>query len=219
MPSDINHIADIRRDYCRAALDEAAAGDDPLIFFRKWFEEAERAQIDEVNAMTLTTVDTLGQPHARIVLLKGLDEKGFVFFTNYNSAKGKDLAGHPQAALLFFWKDLERQVRIEGVAEKISAAESDAYFFSRPPESRIGAWASPQSEIIESRSVLEENEQKYRGQFPDNNHIPRPEHWGGFRIIPTRIEFWQGRSSRLHDRIVFLRKDTAAAWERYRLAP
>ncbi len=219
MPSDTNHIADIRRDYCRAALDEAAAGDDPLIFFRKWFGEAERAQIDEVNAMTLATVDTAGQPHARIVLLKGLDEKGFVFFTNYNSAKGKDLAGHPQAALLFFWKDLERQVRVEGIAEKISAAESDAYFFSRPPESRIGAWASPQSEIIESRSVLEENEQKYRGQFPDDNHIPRPEHWGGFRIIPTRIEFWQGRSSRLHDRIVFLRKDTTAVWERYRLAP
>lgn len=190
-----------------------------MIFFRRWFEEAETAQVEEVNAMTLATVDAAGLPHARIVLLKGLDEKGFVFFTNYNSAKGRDLITHPQAALLFFWKDLERQVRVEGAAEMISAAESDAYFFSRPPESRIGAWASPQSQIIATRSILEENERKYREQFPDNDHIPRPEHWGGFRVIPSRIEFWQGRSSRLHDRIVFSRDTESAPWNRHRLAP
>ncbi len=219
MPFHTGHIADIRSDYRQAVLDEAATGSDPLIFFRRWFGEAEAARIDEVNAMTLATVDAGGQPHARIVLLKGLDEKGFVFFTNYNSAKGRDLVAQPRAALVFFWKELERQVRIEGYAEKIASSGSDEYFFSRPPESRIGAWASPQSEIIKDRSVLEENERRYRVQFPDDHSIPRPDHWGGFRIVPHRIEFWQGRSSRLHDRIVFSREEGSALWARFRLAP
>jgi len=194
LSSTSSHIADIRKDYRLAALDESVAGQEPLSFFRHWFDEAEKAQIDEVNAMTLATVDEHGYPHARIVLLKGLDE-GFVFFTNYDSAKGRQLATRPSVAVVFFWKELERQVRIEGVVEKTAITESDAYFNSRPTGSRIGAWASPQSAPI-----------------------PRPEHWGGYRILPQRIEFWQGRSNRLHDRIVF-EKEGQSSWSKYRLAP
>ncbi len=209
-------IADIRQDYLKAALDEASAGDDPLMFFHHWFSEAHTAGISEVNAMTLATVNAEGKPHARIVLLKGVDETGFVFFTNYLSAKGHDLAQAPQAALVFFWKELERQVRIEGYAEKVTAEESDAYFHSRPEGSRLGAWSSPQSQVIESRSVIEENLARYSEQF-NGTAIPRPEHWGGYRIVPQHIEFWQGRSSRLHDRIVFERAN--GNWKKYRLAP
>src|ERR1044072_2262656 len=155
-----------------------------------------------MNAIALATTGYNGQPHARIVLLKGIDEKGFLFFTNYLSSKGKDLAAHPAAALVFFWKELERQVRIEGITEKVSAEESDYYFQSRPEGSRISAWASPQSSVIERRSVLDENIEKRSVQFKDGN-IPRPEHWGGYRVIPRLFEFWQGRSNRLHDRIIF----------------
>jgi pyridoxamine 5'-phosphate oxidase len=173
-------IADIRQDYLKAALDEASAGDDPLVFFHHWFNEAQAAGISEVNAMTLATVNAHGKPHARIVLLKGLDETGFVFYTNYLSAKGGDLAQSRDAALVFFWKELERQVRIEGYAEKVSAEESDAYFNSRPAGSRLGAWSSPQSRVIESRNVIEENLAKYSQQF-DGAIIPRPEHWGGLQ--------------------------------------
>lgn len=218
MPAASAHIADIRKDYRRAALDEAAAGSDPIIFFEKWFREAVTADAAEANAMTLATVGPDGLPHARTVLLKGLDERGFVFFTNYNSNKGGELNAHPQAALVFFWKELERQVRVEGAVEKVTDAESDAYFHSRPAESRIGAWASPQSQVIADRAALEEQERSYRERFAAGD-IPRPPHWGGFRVIPLRVEFWQGRSSRLHDRILFTRTGESAAWQQSRLAP
>ena len=216
MSSTSSHIADIRKDYRLAALDESVAGQEPLSFFRHWFDEAEKAQIDEVNAMTLATVDEHGYPHARIVLLKGLDE-GFVFFTNYDSAKGRQLATRPSVAVVFFWKELERQVRIEGVVEKTAITESDAYFNSRPTGSRIGAWASPQSAVIPNRQILEELSLQYETEF-QGVPIPRPEHWGGYRILPQRIEFWQGRSNRLHDRIVF-EKEGQSSWSKYRLAP
>ena len=211
------NIADIRKDYQMAALDEAIVGDDPLIFFGRWFAEAEAAQITEVNAMTLATVDSDFKPHARIVLLKGLDDTGFVFFTNYNSSKGKELTKHPSAALVFFWKELERQVRIEGTIEKISDQENDKYFHSRPAGSRIGAWASPQSQVIDDRSILDENYNMYTAQFA-GGPIPRPAHWGGYKLIPQQIEFWQGRSSRMHDRILFVRNEDNT-WQKNRLAP
>lgn len=211
------NIADIRQDYMLAALDEETAGHDPLAFFSRWFSEAEQAQITEVNAMTLATVDANMQPHARIVLLKGLDNDGFVFFTNYDSAKGLEIAANPHVALVFFWKELERQVRIEGFIEKIAEAESNAYFQSRPAGSRIGAWASPQSRRIEHRNILDLNYARYAGEF-SNIEIPRPAHWGGYRVLPRHIEFWQGRSSRMHDRIVFDRSDNGS-WDRGRLAP
>ena len=200
-----------------AALDEEHVGTEPLAFFRKWFAEAEAAEITEINAMTLATVDAQMQPHARIVLLKGLDAQGFVFFTNYHSAKGLEIAENPQAALVFFWKELERQVRIEGRIEKIEEADSTAYFRSRPEASRIGAWASPQSRKITHRNELDMNYARYEQEF-SSIEIPRPEHWGGYRILPHNIEFWQGRASRMHDRILFEKND-AGAWLRHRLAP
>lgn len=209
-------IAAIRKDYQLAALDEVHVGDDPLSFFAKWFQEARASQVNEVNAMTLATVDANGKPHARIVLLKGLDAEGFVFFTNYNSAKGSDLLTHPFAALVFFWPELERQVRVEGKVEKVTGAESDTYFQSRPDGSKLGAWASPQSQKIEDRDILDASYKKYLTEFTGSD-IPRPDHWGGYRIIPEKIEFWQGRSSRMHDRIVFSRSD--AGWAKFRLAP
>ncbi len=212
------HLADLRKDYRLAELDEATAGTDPIAFFGRWFSEAERAAIDEVNAMTLATVDNDGKPHARIVLLKGLDELGFSFFTNYESAKGHQLDGRPYAALVFFWKELERQVRIEGAVEQLSAKESDEYFNSRPRGSRIGAWASPQSSVIADRRILEERVTHVSEQYP-GDEVPRPSFWGGYRVLPMRIEFWQGRSSRLHDRIVFRRNGLEESWERERLAP
>lgn len=211
------NIADIRREYMLQELDEATAGDDPLIFFKKWFAEAEAAAITEINSMTLATADTGGLPHARIVLLKGLDQDGFVFYTNYDSAKGKELVTNPFAALVFFWKELERQVRIEGVVEKVKEEESDIYFQSRPEGSRIGAWASPQSREITHRNILDINYSKYQQEF-SNIEIPRPPHWGGYRVLPNHIEFWQGRASRMHDRIVFT-KNGPNHWDRSRLAP
>jgi pyridoxamine 5'-phosphate oxidase len=210
------HIADIRVEYKLAALDEQTAGEDPLLFFQRWFQEAEASHIAEVNAMTLATVDDHHRPHARIVLLKGLDAQGFLFYTNYHSAKGRQIAANAGAALVFFWKELERQVRIEGIMEKTSDAESDAYFLSRPYGSRIGAWASPQSSVIENREVLDDNYQHYAQQYADGN-VARPPHWGGYRLLPDYIEFWQGRTSRMHDRIAFIK--TAAGWDRHRLAP
>lgn len=211
------NIADIRQDYMLAALDEETAGSDPVAFFSRWFTEAEAAQITEINAMTLATVGSDNYPHARIVLLKGLDDQGFVFFTNYDSNKGNELTANPHAALVFFWKELERQVRIEGVIEKVSASDSDIYFNSRPAASRIGAWSSPQSREITHRNILDLNYEKYTAEFSDID-IPRPAHWGGYRLIPTRIEFWQGRSSRMHDRILFV-KQGGGSWQRSRLAP
>lgn len=212
------HLADIRRDYCLAALDEQTAGDNPFTFFSKWLNEVEHAQLDELNAMTLATTDSNGHPHARIVLLKGLDERGFLFFTNYESAKGHQLASTGRAALLFFWKELERQVRIEGMVEQLSPEESDAYFASRPRGSRIGAWASPQSSVIADRKILEERVTHFDQLYP-GEAVPRPSYWGGYRVLPLRIEFWQGRSSRLHDRLCFHRENLQAGWERERLAP
>jgi pyridoxamine 5'-phosphate oxidase len=211
------NIADIRRDYRLAALDEDIAGRDPISFFRNWFTEAETAQITEINAMTLATVDAGSMPHARIVLLKGLDDRGFVFFTNYDSAKGREINVVPQVALVFFWKELERQVRIEGYIEKIKPEESDTYFKSRPQSSRIGAWASPQSHKIPDRNVLDLSYAKYEEEF-SNMDIPRPPHWGGYRVMPNHIEFWQGRTSRMHDRILFSKNETGN-WDRARLAP
>lgn len=211
------NIAAIRKDYQLAALDEQTVGDDPLSFFGKWLAEAEAAQISEVNAMTLATVDAHNKPHARIVLLKGLDENGFIFFTNYQSAKGLQLAAQPFASMVFFWKELERQVRIEGNMEKLSDKENDTYFHSRPEGSRIGAWASPQSHVIANRSILDENYAAFTQKFV-GGAIPRPAHWGGYKLIPNHFEFWQGRSNRLHDRITFSLQDPNT-WIKQRLAP
>lgn len=211
------HIADIRKDYIQASLDESAVGNDPMAFFQRWFDEAITANVQEPNAMTLATVDAMSRPHARIVLLKGVDDGLFTFFTNYDSDKGKELAANHNAALVFFWPELERQVRIEGTIAKASAAESDTYFQSRPASSRLGAWASPQSHIISDRSVIEQEQVKLAQKYPENN-IPRPEHWGGYQLSATRIEFWQGRASRLHDRICFEQK-ASGIWDKFRLAP
>ena len=215
--SESRDIADIRTDYTLAALDEATAGDDPILFFRKWFKEAEAAHITEVNAMTLATVDATAAPHARIVLLKAVDERGFTFFTNYDSAKGTEMSANPNVALMFFWKELERQVRIEGTIERVSNQESDTYFHSRPVGSRVGAWASTQSQPIPDRHILDANYKEYELKFAGKD-IPRPEHWGGYRVLPVGVEFWQGRASRMHDRILFS-KDDKGKWGKSRLAP
>lgn len=209
-------LADLRRDYTRDGLLESQAPEEPLSLFAIWFEQAVEIETTEANAMMLATVDADGQPHLRTLLLKGLDDRGFVFFTNYQSAKGQQLQAHPHAAMTFWWHDLERQVRIEGVVERISAEESDAYYQSRPLGSRLGAWASPQSQVIASRDVLEANLEQLQQQYADQPP-ERPPHWGGFRLRPALIEFWQGRSSRLHDRLNYRLVD--AAWVRERLAP
>ena len=208
--------ADIRKDYMRESLSEGDVEKDPFLQFGRWWNEAINAEIDEVNAMTLATATSSGKPSARIVLLKGYDDKGFVFFTNYMSRKGQEIAQNGQATLLFFWKELERQIRIEGTIEKVPPAESDEYFYSRPEGSRIGAWSSPQSQVIKDRTVIEENVKQYTEKFA-NGHIPRPEHWGGYRVIPEHIEFWQGRPSRLHDRILYTLD--GSSWKLERLAP
>jgi pyridoxamine 5'-phosphate oxidase len=211
------NIADLREDYRLKSLDFTDVTSDPLLQFDTWFQEAVTAQILEPNAMTLATVSD-GKPSARVVLLKGLNTEGFVFFTNYNSRKGMELAENPHAALCFNWLDLQRQVRIEGMVQKISAADSDAYFQSRPFGSRIGAWASPQSQIIENRSILEENLAELTEKYKNTEGVSRPPHWGGYVLSPNLIEFWQGRSSRLHDRICY-KKTENGAWEMVRLAP
>lgn len=211
-------LADMRRDYTRDGLNEANAPDDPFNLFRQWFDEAvQTEQLPvEPNAMMLATVDDLGRPHCRVLLLKALDERGFSFFSNYESDKAKQLETNPMAAMTFFWPTLERQVRIEGRVERLEAPESDAYYQVRPLGSRLGAWASPQSRVIRDRAELErrlaETEQRFLDQPP-----PRPPHWGGYRLLPERIEFWQGRPSRLHDRLNYLR--IANSWQRERLAP
>ncbi len=211
-------IADIRRDYKLKSLEETAMAENPFDQFTIWWEEAIGSNIDEVNAMTLATVNSEGKPSARTVLLKGYTGEGFIFFTNYNSAKGQDILVNPNVALLFFWKELERQIRIEGMVEKISPAESDAYFNSRPVGSRLGAWASPQSEIIPSRQFLEDSFEQITAQYPDAAKLERPLNWGGYIVKPSRLEFWQGRSSRLHDRIVYT-QHKSSGWKRDRLAP
>ena len=208
-------IADLRKSYERAELDETASRADPLQQFEQWLSEAIAAQVPEPNAMTLATVGPDLRPSTRVVLVKGFDAQGIVWYTNYDSRKGRQLAGNPFAALQFHWVELERVVRIEGRVEKVRDAESDAYFKSRPLDSRIGAWASPQSQVISGRSVLVANAAKYGAQFL--LQPPRPPHWGGFRLVPDTWEFWQGRKSRLHDRLRY-RMDQGQ-WQRERLAP
>lgn len=213
------HLDQIRTDYQLASLSIEEVGEAPLPFLEKWLLEVEHSQITEVNAMTVCTADKEGRPHARMALLKGLEPDGLVFFTNYNSRKGLDLSENNQIALLFFWKELERQVRVEGIAEKIDATASDEYFHSRPRASQIGAIASPQSEEIADRNVIEEQVKNLEAQY-ENQIIPRPDNWGGYRVKPIRMEFWQGRASRLHDRIVFEREHlNTSAWRKFRLAP
>ena len=208
-------IAALRKSYERAELNETDSAADPLAQFERWLTEAIAAQVPEPNAMTLATVGSDLRPSTRIVLIKGYDARGIVWYTNYQSRKGRELAGNPQAALQFHWVELERVVRIEGRVEQVDPAESDAYFNSRPLDSRIGAWASPQSEVIASRTELITAATRYAAQYLLKP--PRPPHWGGYRLVPDRWEFWQGRKSRLHDRLRYRREQDA--WLRERLAP
>ena len=209
------NIADLRKSYEKAELSEAASASDPLKQFERWLNEAIQSEVPEPNAMTVATVASNMRPSTRVVLIKGYDERGIVWYTNYNSRKGQELAGNPFAALQFHWVELERVVRIEGRMEKISEADSDAYFHSRPLDSRIGAWASPQSQVIDGRTVLVTNAAKYAAQFMLNP--PRPPHWGGYRLVPDELQFWQGRKSRLHDRLRY--RFNEGDWIRERLAP
>ena len=210
------NIADLRKSYEKAELSESASHADPLKQFDQWLTEAIHSEVPEPNAMTVATVGADLRPTTRVVLIKGYDERGIVWYTNYHSQKGRQLAGNPYAALQFHWVELERVVRIEGRVEKVSEAESDTYFHSRPLDSRIGAWASPQSEVIESRTVLVTNAAKYGAQFL--LHPPRPPHWGGYRLKPDTWQFWQGRKSRLHDRLRYTLQGDGG-WLRERLAP
>ena len=216
MSALITDPSQLRVDYKRAALSERDAASDPFELFTRWFDEAVAAAIPEPNAMTLATVDGAGRPAARIVLMKGIDARGVVFHTNYDSRKGRDLAGNPRAALLFFWVELERQVRIDGTAERVSAEDSDAYFAARPRGSQISAWASPQSAPVADRAWLEARFAECEARFA-SGAVPRPPNWGGVRVVPDRFEFWQGRESRLHDRLVWSRDGDG--WTIGRLAP
>jgi pyridoxamine 5'-phosphate oxidase len=211
----MDSIAQLRKNYTFGQLSETEVPRDPLPLFQLWFDQAIQAQCPEPNSMALATADQAGNPSVRIVLLKGADQSGFTFFTNYQSQKGRELALRPQAALLFHWHELERQIRIKGIVERVSPTESDEYFHSRPVASRLGAWASLQSSSIPNRAFLEEAEKRFQAEFGDTP--PRPEHWGGYRLQPTEIEFWQGRPSRLHDRIHY--KLEGSSWKIERLAP
>jgi pyridoxamine 5'-phosphate oxidase len=215
-PAIGERVADLRKDYGQARLDESDVADDPIVQFTRWFEEALKAEVNEPNAMSLATVGPDGRPTSRIVLVKQFDERGFTWYTNYASQKGKQLESKPFAALLFFWSELERQVRIEGRVERTSADESDKYFNSRPLKSRLSAIASEQSEPIANRAALEQHYEEVARQYGETP--PRPQHWGGFRLVPERIEFWQGRRSRFHDRIVYTRQEDGH-WTRQRLQP
>jgi pyridoxamine 5'-phosphate oxidase len=213
----MDKIADIRKEYKMQGLDEKDVQQDPIKQFEKWWHDVSGSKVEEANAMTLATATKNGKPSARIVLLKGFTHEGFVFFTNYESHKGIELSENPQVSLVFFWKELERQVRIEGIAQRTSVDESDTYFNSRPEGSKIGAWASPQSKVIASRKIIEDNvaavEKKFTGAT-----IQRPAHWGGYIVKPQLIEFWQGRPSRLHDRIQYTKPENGN-WKIERLAP
>ena len=209
-------LAAIRRDYALATLSERDVNADPIRQFERWFADAASAQVPEPNAMTLATASRDGVPSARIVLLKGVDATGFVFYTDYRSRKAAELAENPLAALTFLWKEIERQVRITGAVSRVTPAESEAYFRTRPPGSRLGAWASRQSSVIASRDELDERLREVAARFPDGD-VPLPPHWGGFRVVPDEIEFWQGRPDRLHDRLLFRRQESK--WEIVRLSP
>ena len=212
----MNSIADIRKDYKLRSFLELEAASNPFVQFTEWWNDALASNIDEVNAMTLATVNAAGKPSARIVLLKGMSEEGYEFYTNYESHKAKEMAGNSNVALVFFWKELERQIRIEGTVKKAPEDVSDIYFNSRPAESRIGAWSSPQSKIISSREILEDNVIANKTKF-EGKEITRPTFWGGYIVEPVLFEFWQGRSNRLHDRIEYVKNETG--WIKRRLAP
>jgi pyridoxamine 5'-phosphate oxidase len=209
-------LHDLRKDYSTGGLTEADAGDDPFALFHRWLDQAIAAELSDPNAMILATATPDGSPSARAVLLKALDTRGFTFFTNYDSRKGREMAANPRVALCFLWHQLERQVRVEGTVEVVTVAESDEYYAKRPLGSRLGAWASPQSAVISGREVLEAEHAALMAKYPDGNP-PRPPNWGGYRVLPEVLEFWQGRPSRLHDRVCFTR--TPTGWKRERLAP
>jgi pyridoxamine 5'-phosphate oxidase len=211
-----NYINSLRHDFSKKSLDEKEVDSDPVKQFSKWFHEAVEAKVNEPNAMTVCTAAKDGKPSARILLLRNFDDSGFVFYTNYKSRKGEEITDNPHGALLFFWPELERQVRIEGILEKQTAAQSDLYFSSRPRASKLGAWTSPQSKVISDRHILDEEYKKLEKQFSDDN-VPRPPHWGGYVLKPSTIEFWQGRPSRLHDRLLYTFKN--GSWKIERLAP
>jgi|SRR5690606_11251639 len=210
-------IADIRKDYTKASLDVKNVSEDPIVQFQKWFKEALASEVPEPNAMNLATVNRDGRPSSRIVLLKGVEYNKFVFFTNYQSDKGQELEHNPACALTFFWPELERQVRIEGIASRIDDKRSEEYFQSRPRGSQIGAWASPQSTLLDNREILEERVKQIEERFKDLKVLPKPKQWGGFEIDPLLFEFWQGRPSRLHDRIRYIKTDNV--WKIYRVSP
>jgi pyridoxamine 5'-phosphate oxidase len=213
----MKELQDLRKEYSKASLDVKEVNKNPLLQFEKWFSEAIEAKVPEPNAFTLSTISEGGRPSARIVLLKGMDQSKFVFYTNYQSQKGQELSKNPACALTFFWPDLERQVRIEGMAERVAESDSEKYFHSRPRGSQIGAWASPQSSIINNREILEVRATEMEKKFQGLGQLPKPKQWGGFAITPFEFEFWQGRASRLHDRIVYYLTD--GKWIIHRLAP
>lgn len=210
-------LSDLRKEYSKAGLDASAVNKNPITQFNKWFKEAIELSALEPNAMTLSTISESGRPSARIVLLKGVEKDLFSFYTNYQSQKGKELEANPACALTFFWPELERQVRIEGIAQRVSDGESEKYFQSRPRGSQVGAWASPQSTIIKDRTILEARTKELEKRFDGNEVLPKPKQWGGYAVDPFEIEFWQGRPNRLHDRIVYYK--TENTWTIHRLAP
>jgi pyridoxamine 5'-phosphate oxidase len=212
----VDHVARLRKEYTRAGLKESNAASDPIEQFRRWFDEALAADLHEPNAMTLATATPDGRPSARVVLLKGFDERGFVFYTNYEGRKSGELEANPRCALVFYWGELERQVRIEGHASRVPGEESDQYFGSRPRGSRLGAWASEQSRPVRDRGALEERLRGLEAEY-EGREVPRPPFWGGYRVEPETIEFWQGRENRLHDRLVYRR--SGGSWRRERLQP
>jgi pyridoxamine 5'-phosphate oxidase len=213
---DPEELAALRREYGDAGLDQPDLAPDPIAMFRRWMHDTVVAGLHEPNAMVVSTVSSEGRPSSRMVLLKGVDERGFVFYSNYDSRKGGELAGNPRAALLFPWHDLQRQVRVEGTTERVSQEESQRYFASRPRASQLGAWASPQSEVVDSRDELDRRYAETERRFDDTD-VPLPENWGGYRVAPDVVEFWQGRRGRMHDRLVYRR--TTDGWAAVRLAP